>query len=258
MFAIRLSAPISALFSALSVAALVVVSCSGCAESPTIALPCGDSLTVPLSDELLAQLGGSAGVAPPCRAAATGEVVINEVGHKPAGKDLDADGKSNGRDELIEVVSLAHELVHLLGTRVVFGGKVRGEITHAACMAPYTAAVLVGSTTGAVKLPLGAQLIRLNKTLRLTDSGGALALVGVAGTPLDQVAVPLARDATEGVVTRQIDAARDAPLVPHATLPHADGSPWSPGTCADGESFPACVVEGVVDREAALRDPRAP
>ena len=83
-------------------------------------------------------------------------------------------------------------------------------------------------------------------------------MVGVAAEPLDVVSVPLARDVTEGTVARSVDAGRDAPLVPHATLPHAQGATWSPGTCSDGEPFPACVTEGVVDREAYLRDPRVP
>lgn len=229
-----------------------------CSDALTIPPPCGDSLTVPLSDELLAQLGASAPVAPACRPAATGEVLINEVVTKPAGKDLDGDGKSNGRDELIEFVSLANELVHLQGAQLVYGGKVRGLISKSPCMAPYTATLLVGSTTGAIQLPKAVQQARLDKTLRLTDSGGVLALVGVAGLPLDQVAVPLASNATEGTIARQTDGARDAPMLAHATLLHANGAQWSPGTCSDGESFPECVIEGVVDRESALRDPRVP
>ena len=184
--------------------------------------------------------------------------MINEVVSRPAGRDLDNDGKSSGRDEAIELVSLANEQVHLKGATLVYRGAARGVIQKSECLKPYHAAVLVGGTTGSVPLPDGAQLARLDKTLRLTDAGGKLAVVGIAGQPLDQVAVPMAVDATAGVVTRAEDGSRSAPMVPHAELAHADGASWSIGRCANGEPFPQCVSEGVIDREAYFRDPRVP
>ncbi len=232
---------------------------AGCADLSTSKLsPCSDALMVPLSDELLDKLGSLETQTPQCRPAATGEVLINEIVVRPAGRDLDGDGKSTARDEMVELVSLANEEVHLQGVRLVYGGQLRGEVVAAKCMKPYTAALLVGLTTGSFKVPQGAQVARLNKTLRLTDNGAALAIVGVGGQPLDQVAVPLAADATEGAIARSEDGARHAAFVPHALLPHAAGATWSPGTCCDGEPFPGCVSEGVVDREAYTRDARVP
>lgn len=230
----------------------------GCGEPPPLPpSPCDSSLTVPLSDELLRRLGDAGNKALPCRPAAAGEVLINEVVIRPAGRDLDGDGKSSGRDELIEVVSLTNEAVHLRGAMVVYGGAPRGEVIKTRCLAPYHSALIVGSTTGAIADAQGMSIARLNKTLRLTDNGGALALVGVAGDALDHVAVPMASDATEGAVTRQMDGRRGAELTPHALLPHANGAQWSPGRCSDGEPFPMCITEGVIDRETARRDPRA-
>jgi len=231
-------------------AACVSVGCET-EDGPPNRCPAG---SVPLSDELLAELGEKPKTLA-CRPAASGEVLINEVTIRPAGRDLDGDGKSSGRDEVIEVVSLAREPVHLNGATLVYRGASRGTVVSSSCLAPATAAVLVGASTGDVKLPPGASLARLDKSLRLTDGGGHLALVGVAANVLDKVAVPMARTVTDSTVNRTVDGWREASLEPHATLSHANNRTWSPGYCADGEAFPVCVTEGVLDREAYFDEP---
>ena len=220
--------------------------------------PCGDSLTVPLDAELLRRFTGGDVEEAPCRPAASGELLINEVVTRPAGRDLDGDGKSSGRDEAIELVSLATEQVHVSGTELSYKGESRGKIMSSGCVAPFGAVVVVGATTGHVKTHGGAIVGRLNKTLRLTDSGGTLALRTAAGNLLDSVEVPAAKDETTGAVTRRVDGHRGAPLVPHGWLTNANGATWSPGTCADGGLFPDCVPDYVVDREAWLSDPMTP
>jgi len=219
--------------------------------------PCDGDGTVPLTDEQLARLARRPVGPPPedkappaaaCRAALPGEVLVNEVLSRPAGRDLDGDGKSTANDEAIELVSVAAEPVHVHGMRLVYRGEQRGKVTTERCLLPFGAAVLVGSKAADFELPPGATLYRLDRTLRLTDSGGALALVGAGGEAIDKVAVPLAKTVTQGCVTRALDADRQAALLPHAHVPEAEGRTWSPGTCADGQRFPMCVAARIVAR----------
>lgn len=183
-----------------------------------------------------------------CRAAMQGDVVVNEVLSRPSGRDLDGDGLSTSNDEAIEIVSVANEPVHLRGVKLVFRGEERGTVVSPQCVSPFWAALLVGAGSRPFKPVKGAVVTRLDKTLRLTDSGGALALQGEDGYTLDEVAVPLARNVTEGCVARSFDGDATGQLVPHAYIEHAGGRTWSPGTCADGLMFPGCVREGIVNR----------
>lgn len=179
---------------------------------------------------------------PACREAWTGEIVINEVVLKPAGRDIDGDGQSSTRDELLEVVSIADEPVHLAGVELRWVGARRGALSSSTCIKPGTAAIIVGSTTGGFKPPKGAVRLSLDRTLRLTDGGGELALIGIAGTALGSVELAAATGAANGCVTRRIDGERWSPMVAHGELERADGAVWSPGLCAGGGRFPACLA----------------
>jgi len=184
-------------------------------------------------------------------------VVINEVVLRPAGRDLDGDGESNGHDELVELIANTIEPIHLAGTELRWSGKRRGRIQHSPCLLPGQAAVLVGSATGSFTLPEGAIPLRLDRTLRLTDSGGRLSLHDSDGAELGGVDLAAAGNATAGCVTRQVDGQWWLPMVAHASLEQADGAIWSPGLCADGGRFPGCLSEDNASRpapETAARD----
>jgi len=194
--------------------------------------------------------------APACRQAWSGEVVINEVVLKPAGRDLDGDGLSNGRDELLELVIIADESVHLASAELRWDGKRRGRIGASPCLLPGEAALLVGSMTGPVVPPAGAALLRLDRTLRLTDGGGHVALYSESGGELGAVVLAGAANATDGCVTREVDGDRWADMVAHAALEGAQGAPWSPGLCAGGGRFPACL-QATMERGHARSAPPA-
>ena len=222
----------------------------GCEQegSPRWPEGCGGDVTA---------LASSTAPEPACREAWTGEIVINEVVHRPAGRDVDGDGKSNSRDELLEVLSVADEPVHLRGAELHFAGSNRGAIAASDCLPPLTVAIIVGSTTGLFVLPEGAQRLALDHTLRLTDGGGELTLVGVSGTNLGSVLLPPADDASGGCVCRQVEGERGSAMVPHAQLERARGAGWSPGLCAGGGRFPACLNNeaGLTRAAAEQRQP---
>lgn len=229
----------------------LLIAVAGCEQESDPRWPegCGGEVTT---------LASVSAPTPACREAWTGEIVINEVVHRPAGRDIDGDGKSNGRDELLEVLSVADEPVHLRGAELLWSGNRRGAISASDCLAPSTVAVIVGSTTGPFTLPEGAQRLALDRTLRLTDGGGELTLVGLSGTKLGSVLIPPANNSAGGCVCRQVEGERGSAMVPHAQLERAQGAGWSPGLCASGDRFPACLNAGGVETRAAADQSQPP
>ena len=189
----------------------------------------------------LSPLPEADGGAPACRQAWAGDLIINEVVLRPGGRDLDGDGHSDGHDELIELIANGDEPIHLAGAELRWSGKRRGGIRDSPCLEPGDVAVLVGSATGAFHVPPGAVRLQLDRTLRLSDSGGRLALHGGAGSELDAVQLTAANNPLNGCVTRQVEGDRWADMVAHASLPRAQGASWSPGLCAGGGRFPGCL-----------------
>lgn len=175
---------------------------------------------------------------PACPPALTGELVLNEIGLRPAGLDLDGDGKVSARDEYVEVVSNAPHPVDLSGVALLFAGQERGVVVAAPCLPPRHAALLVGSTTAAFVTPAGALRVALDRTLRLTDGGGHVALRSRAGGIHDAIDVPAASGTGPHVWARRADGQFDAPFAEHAWL--AWGQAHSPGACLDGSAFPQC------------------
>ncbi len=185
-----------------------------------------------------------------CRPPRTGELVINEVALSPGGLDLDGDGASNGRDEMVELVSRADEPISLAGLSLFWRGERRGGVEASPCVPPRTSVVLLGQLGLEPSLPPGATLVRLDRTLRLTDSGGTLALHGLVdvrgeGSPpetprvLAALTLPAAvTPAAPAVWARSRDGDWDAPLASHGALTER---PWSPGRCVGGALFPCCL-----------------
>ncbi len=214
---------------------------SGCASFDEQALTLGPAAEGS-EDAALGPLPTAGSKKPTCRAARVGELVINEVVTRPGDRDLDGDGLANGRDELVELVSQVEEPVHIENVRVLYNHGLRGHIRKSPCIAPHTAVVLVGHTTGHFSPPPGAVRISVDRSLRLTDGGGRLALVDAKGQIVCQAEVPAAKTIESGCVNRAWDGDELAPLLPHALIDAAGGSSWSPGTCANGQQYPACVV----------------
>ena len=88
-------------------------------------------------------------ISPDCRAAGAGEVVLNEYLVRPGGIDVDGDGKSNSRDEVLELtLATGSAQVHLGGAQLYVDGQLRGQIAGHQCLDPTQLVVLVGSTSG--------------------------------------------------------------------------------------------------------------
>jgi hypothetical protein len=175
-----------------------------------------------------------------CRAFLTGELIINEVVVRPSGLDLDGDGTSSGRDELVELVSIADEPAFVDHLGLLFDGSERGVAASDTCVPPGHALILVGSTTGPFSAPAASSVLVLSRTLRLTDGGGSVAVVAKTGEAHDVVVLPAAPAKGPHVMARRADADWSSPWAPHQQL--SVGLLWSPGRCVDGGLFPACAT----------------
>jgi hypothetical protein len=183
-----------------------------------------------------------------CPPLLSGELLLNEVVVRPGGLDADGDGASTGRDEVIEVVSLAAAPGHALGVVLRIDGVVRGEIVESPCLQPGQAALLVGSTTAAAGRVATLPALRLDHTLRLRDSPSRLELFSAAGGLHDSAPMPAALGNAPAVWTRVPDADPDGEWWPHQTVPPF--RPWSLGACAGGGWFPDCIQSQLAGRVA--------
>lgn len=188
----------------------------------------------------LAADAGDAAHTPPCRPLLTGELLLNEIVVRPGGLDADGDGASTGRDEVVEVVSLAPVPAHALGVVLRIDGVVRGVVAQADCLAPGGAALLVGSTTADAGRVATLPSLRLDHTLRLRDAASRLELLSSAGGIHDGVSLPAATGMGPAVWTRAPDANPDSPWVAHSAVP--PHRPWSLGACAGGGWLPVCAA----------------
>ena len=186
-------------------------------------------------------IDGSASFAT-CRPALSGEVILNEVMVRPGGLDLDGDGKSNGRDEALELVLDSDADADLSGATLWVDGLLRGTVLQAPCLSSGMLVVLTGAETAPLALPAGAVQIALDHSLGLADGGGSIELRGRLGTVLGALEYPAEAGGPPSSRTRAVDGQRDAPLVPHRSLPAADGAPWSIGRCATGLAPCTCIA----------------
>lgn len=177
-----------------------------------------------------------------CGPALTGEVVVNEIAVRPGGLDLDGDGKSNGRDEAVELYLDASAPVHFRNTEFWIDSVRRGRVVGDACFEPGSLLVLVGSTTAPLKLPPGSFELRLDHALQIPDGGGELELVGIAGTSLGRADWDAEPQGPPSSRVRTLDGDRGAEWVRHAELAAAKGAPWSIGHCAGGGPPCACFA----------------
>jgi len=205
-----------------------------------VSLGCVPSLDLPPRPSTASAAAGLR--APGCRPVVTGEPVVNELLVRPAGLDLDGDGKSSGRDEALELYLDASEPAHFRDVELWVDGQLRGRVVGEACVPPGSLVVLTGSTTGDVAVPPGTVSLHLDHPLKLQDGGGSLELRGLAGTVLCAGTWPDEPDAPPSSWARSEDGDRDAPFARHDTLAKTKGSAASIGRCLSGGPPCACLA----------------
>jgi hypothetical protein len=205
--------------------------------------PCEGSGCGPQSlDAQGADAPGSGGQPLACREALSGELVINEVLLRPGGIDIDGDGKSNGRDEAIEVWNRADVAVQLPGARLFYSDEERGELSVPGCVPPGAVGVIVGGTTSpGVQPAAGAAVWRLDRSLRLTDTGGHLELRGGRGQLLADAALGPAGEGLPSSVVRATDGDPHSDFVVHRERNDAGAAAHTLGACSNGLLPPGCV-----------------
>ena len=240
---------------ALAVVAVPVLVLSACdAELDPAALPDGLQ-PLPLPGELT---GLPPAPSPTCAAVQAGQVVLNEYLVRPGGLDLDGDGKSNGRDEVIELVLDTHgQPAHLAGTTLYVDGALRGEIKDTTCFLPQHLLVLVGNTTGLGTWAEGADEVRLDHLLKLPDTGASLEMRTADNQLLfrHQYAPETAQAASSW--TRGIDGDGAASWTRQVDLGDGHGRAHSIGLCNNGQPACACLASAGMDCAASVT-PTAP
>ena len=187
-------------------------------------------------------------VSPECRAAVAGEIMLNEYLVRPAGIDLDGDGKSNGRDEVIELaVTTGHEPVHLAGARLLVDGVARGQIAGATCLSPQRLAVVVGNTTALVAWPPGTDEVRLDHPLKLPDGGGSLELRSADNQLLFRHAYLAETAGAPSSWTRATDGDEAAAWTRQLDWLDGHGRSHSIGLCNNGQTACACLSSQGMD-----------
>ena len=146
-----------------------------------LCVACHASLDPPEASGLQPLPAGSVGLplaaSPECRPANAGEVMLNEYLVRPGGIDIDGDGKSNGRDEVLELaLATGSTHVHLGGAQLLVDGLVHGQVTGQTCLDPRHLVVLVGNTSALTAWPAGVDEVRLDHLLKLPDGGASLEL----------------------------------------------------------------------------------
>ena len=230
----------------------VVVSCAGlmllgsCRASVDLPDPAGlQALPSPGA-------GGTVGlpgaVSPECRPAGAGEVVLNEYLVRPGGLDVDGDGKSNGRDEVLELaLATGSTAVHLGGAQLLVDGQVRGQITGQACLDPKQLIVVVGSTSALVTWPEGATEVRLDHLLKLPDGGGSLELRSAANELLFRHQYIAESGGAASSWTRAIDGDGAAEWTRQLDWAEGHGRATTLGLCNNGLPACACLASQGMD-----------
>ena len=187
-------------------------------------------------------------VSPECRPANAGEVVLNEYLVRPGGLDIDGDGKSNGRDEVLELaLATGSEPVHLGGAQLLVDGQVRGQIAGQTCLDPQHLIVLVGSTSALTLWPPGADEVRLDHLLKLPDGGASLELRTAANELLFRHQYAPETGGAASSWTRATDGDGAAAWSRQLDLAEGHGRASTIGLCNNGQPACACLASGGMD-----------
>ena len=216
---------------------------------------CHAHVDVPLANGLQplpAPAGDGAGlpeaVSPECRAALAGEVLLNEYLVRPAGIDIDGDGKSNGRDEVLELtLATGSQDVHLGGAKLYVDGMLRGQIAGSNCLSPKHLIVLVGNTSALVTWPEGVDEIRLDHLLKLPDGGASLELRTADNQLLFRHTYLQEQPGAPSSWTRSVDGDAAADWTRQLDWADGHGRPHTIGLCNNGQVACACLASQGMD-----------
>ncbi len=210
---------------------------------------CHASLDTPASLGLQALPKPDSGVglpeasSPECRPANAGEVVLNEYLVRPGGIDIDGDGKSNGRDEVLELtLATGSTSVHLGGAQLFVDGQLRGQVTGQICLDPTHMVVLVGSTSALTQWPVGADEIRLDHQLKLPDGGASLEIRSADNQLLFRHQYLPEQGGAPSSWTRSTDGDGAADWTRQLEFTAGHGRPMTIGLCNDGQPACACLA----------------
>lgn len=180
---------------------------------------------------------------PECRPATAGEVVLNEYLVRPGGIDIDGDGKSNGRDEVLELtLATGSAMVHVGGAQLLVDGQVRGQIAGQICLDPTHLAVLVGNTSALTQWPAGTDELRLDHQLRLPDTGGSLELRSADNQLLFRHQYLPEQGGAPSSWTRSTDGDGAADWARQLDLEAGHGRAMTIGLCNNGQPACACLA----------------
>ena len=185
---------------------------------------------------------------PECRPATAGDIVLNEYLVRPGGIDIDGDGKSNGRDEVLELaLATGTTPVHLGGAQLLVDGQVRGQIAGQVCLDPRQLAVLVGSTSALVTWPEGAVEVRLDHMLKLPDGGASLELRSADNQLLFRHQYLPEPGGAASSWTRAIDGDMAADWTRQLDWADSHGRATTIGLCNNGQPACACLASQGMD-----------
>ena len=215
---------------------------------------CHASLDVPTAAGLQALPAPGAAVGLPeaasaaCRPAVAGEVLLNEYLVRPGGLDIDGDGKSNGRDEVLELtLTTGSEPVHLGGAQLLVDGQVRGQVTGQVCVDPRQLIVLVSSTAALTAWPEGAIELRLDHLLKLPDGGASLELRTADNQLLFRHQYAPENGGAASSWTRAVDGDGASAWTRQLDLPAGNGRAATIGFCNTGAPACACLASQGMD-----------
>lgn len=168
-----------------------------------------------------------------CDPATPGDLVLNEIlADPPAGVDINGDGEASSRgDEFVELVNVSNRDVSPLNVQVGVGGS--AVAAGVFCIAPNEARVIFG----AEGLP------------QLTNSSGTVTLL-VDGE-IDQTHTYGSEGGRDLSMTLAVQLDPASGWVLHDTVA---ATPFSPGTCANGNDFPNCDGPGPVEQDGDVAD----
>jgi hypothetical protein len=167
-------------------------------------------------------------------------IVINELIYfLPPDADINNDGTpSFVDDEFIEIGNTTGGPLDLTGWQLFAGGNVVHIFPEGTTVENECAIVVFGG--GVPNGLFGGSVVQVSSEggLNFGNAGDTVVLVDFSGQPRAAYSYEAA-DASNQSLTRVPDLFGDEPLLPHGDVPGAIG-PWSPGTQADGLSFPGC------------------
>ena len=197
-------------------------------------------------------IGGDGEVPPPCEAdtPGPGELVINEVLADPGSVvDANGDGAADGDDEFVEIVNTSGAARDISGVTVEESSGVSYTVPPGTCLALHQALVVFARHSGG---SVGGSLsVALGKSWQLNNTGDVVTLLDASGETLDSVEYG-SNGGDDQSVVRWPELATTSALTKHEDVPGSAG-PASPGTCANGNPFPACEAPPI-DDDATLGD----